>query len=152
MRARILKPQRKQLALAVANEIARIWKDVPIQKIVQGEGLDRDEYHSVGWPLEKNVYPVATGELSIAIDVCPNMLSLYCRLRPRGRVGEKLSQEERDLALRMGGNGFSGKLNLHEMPPFDCNFAHFQEDVIRTVRHHLLTIKHGGKYDEKDAA
>lgn len=140
----IAKPLRKKIALALAAEIGRLFETEP-QKIELEEGmLQAEDYVSAGWPLDRYVYAIPTGELSIGIDVCPREVSLYCRLRPNGEIGEALTEDEKRLARRVDGNHFSGKVNLHMWPERKVSESDIEGFVLR-ARNHILILK-----DEKN--
>jgi hypothetical protein len=152
MRVQITKPQRTKLAKALrAIAIEVFGNDVVHHRYGQPEKrgawpmpVHHDDQCAVGgvWAEVDVIVPIATGELSVNIDVDAQGVSAFCQLSPRSAIGVPLTEGEKRLARSVAGNDYSGKVNLHVWPDGKCD-DNFTCIALAKVKSHLLRLKSG---------
>ena len=151
MKVTITKPLRMKFAKAIALVVDEVFGRAFGDRLHRVEqSYDPDDIATVGWPEDRHVYDCATGKVSIAIEVAPNMVTLYCRLSPD--YGATLTEDEKALCRLINGGGYpNGKCNLHLMPNGKVD-VRYLDQIMPQIARHFLTLKHGRLPAAKEVA
>lgn len=137
----ITKPQRLMLARDIADIMRDVFGKAPVMRHLEDDEAGSDFGHGASdIPANPFLVPCAVGEMAVTVRVCPQMISLYCRICPDRT--EPMSADEIAITRLVKGNDLNGKANLHVMPDRKLDTL-AASGLLSQVRHHFMILRHG---------